>query len=205
MTAHVKKDLALQERAEQYVCGLMEEREAAEYARHLAEGCTVCREEVRVFEDIASDLALLGAPADPPTRLRERLIAAIGAEAANDLQTWKRWRPETGERRLQRAGEGEWEKTDIAGIEVKKLGVDARTESVTMLIRMAPGTRYPRHRHAGREECYVLEGDLRHRDQVMRSGDFEVVEARSIHDDQWTEGGCLLLVHSSQHDELLPG
>ena len=72
-----------------------------------------------------------------------------------------------------------------------------------MMIRMEPGTRYPAHRHGGREECFVLEGDLRHADQVMHGGDYEVVDTGTIHGEQWTEHGCLLLITSSMHDELI--
>ena len=75
---------------------------------------------------------------------------------------------------------------------------------VTMLIRMAPGTAYPAHRHGGAEECYVLEGDLHVGDDiVMHAGDYQRAEAGSTHPVQSTRGGCLLLLTSSLRDELV--
>ena len=68
---------------------------------------------------------------------------------------------------------------------------------------MEPGASFPAHRHGGYEECFVLSGDLHHEQRVMRGGDFERVDGDSRHGKQWTEEGCLLLIHSSLQDELL--
>jgi len=73
-----------------------------------------------------------------------------------------------------------------------------------MLVRMAPGTSYPRHVHAGPEECFVLEGDLAVGDGLrLVAGDYQRMESGSRHPDQSTEGGCLLLLISSLNDELV--
>jgi anti-sigma factor ChrR (cupin superfamily) len=72
-----------------------------------------------------------------------------------------------------------------------------------MLVRMPAGASYPRHRHAGAEQCYVLEGDLRFGGRVFRAGDYQCADADSIHDVQYTEAGCLLLIVSSLHDEIV--
>jgi hypothetical protein len=53
-----------------------------------------------------------------------------------------------------------WEGTAIKDIEAKVLFRDLYNGMVTQLVRIAPGTSYPRHRHADKEECYVLEGDV---------------------------------------------
>jgi hypothetical protein len=36
----------------------------------------------------------------------------------------------------------------------------------------------------------------------MKSGDYQRAEKGTLHEVQSTEGGCLLLLVSSQHDEL---
>ncbi len=146
--------------------------------------------------------------ADAPTRaeLRERLLERVRAQDAADgeVQVWRRWDDGGDANALIRdASEGPFEKTSIPGIEVRRLFVDRAADRVSMLVRMAPGTSYPRHRHGGAEECFVLSGDLHHGDRVMRAGDFEVVDRGSVHDTQWTEGGCLLFLRSSLHDEIL--
>src|SRR4029077_15255305 len=97
-----------------------------------------------------------------------------------------------------------FEPTSIEGIDVRRLFVDEGADRVTMLIRMAPGTAYPAHRHGGVEECFVLEGDLEIGEEFeMNAGDYQRMDGGSAHPLQSTRGGCLLLLSSSRHDELL--
>jgi len=50
---------------------------------------------------------------------------------------------------------------DVApGISCKLLATDADKSRVSMLVRLAPRTDYPPHRHAGLEELYLLHGEL---------------------------------------------
>jgi anti-sigma factor ChrR (cupin superfamily) len=106
---------------------------------------------------------------------------------------------------LHRADDAAFEPTAIAGITVRRLSVDRAADRATMLVRMAPGTSYPPHRHGGAEECFVLSGDLHHEDRVMRAGDYELTTAGTRHERQWTDDGCLLLIRSSLSDELIGG
>jgi quercetin dioxygenase-like cupin family protein len=99
--------------------------------------------------------------------------------------------------------EGDWQEIGIAGIKVKRLFVDPARDSVTMLVRMPAGASYPRHRHAGTEQCYVLEGDLHVGDITLHAGDYQCADMQSVHEVQYTEGGCLLFIVSSLHDELI--
>jgi hypothetical protein len=46
------------------------------------------------------------------------------------------------------------------GIECKLLATDAERHRVSMLVRLAPGARYPAHTHAGVEELHLLDGQL---------------------------------------------
>jgi anti-sigma factor ChrR (cupin superfamily) len=70
--------------------------------------------------------------------------------------------------------------------------------------RMEAGASSPPHRHAGREECYVLEGELDVEGGAsMRAGDYQVADEGSVHGVQSTRGGCTLLIVSSQDDELV--
>ncbi|HVR73044.1 MAG TPA: cupin domain-containing protein [Planctomycetota bacterium] len=104
---------------------------------------------------------------------------------------------------LRRAGEGDWEPTAAPGVSVKPLHVDSARRYVTMLVRMEPGSAYPDHLHAGAEECYVLQGDLRVGDETLRAGDYQHAPAGSEHEIQSTREGCLLLIVSSQDDKLV--
>jgi anti-sigma factor ChrR (cupin superfamily) len=86
----------------------------------------------------------------------------------------------------------------------KQLYVDPARDTVTMLVRMEPGSSYPPHRHGGPEECLVVEGDLRVGDVVLQAGDYQCAAGDSTHDVSTTVNGCILLIVSSQYDELLP-
>jgi quercetin dioxygenase-like cupin family protein len=125
-------------------------------------------------------------------------------------QVWKTWKdkPESAKSALPGlftigADEGEWEDVGISGIKVKRLFVDPERDSVTMLVRMPAGAAYPRHRHAAPEQCYVLAGDLYLGDIALHAGDYQCAAPNSIHGVQHTKAGCLLLIVSSLHDELI--
>jgi len=192
------------DRCLEYVFGSMSDSERCAFEEQLAVRPDLARE-VRQLKDSAVELARSLPQVDPPSSLREKLMGKIAErpEPRPHGQIWQRWQGTSGERHLVRASGDTWEPTEIQGIDVRCLAVDESANRVTMMIRMAPGTRYPKHRHGGVEECYVLSGDLRQSAQVMRAGDYEWCENNSVHGEQWTEGGCTLLIHSSQHDELL--
>jgi quercetin dioxygenase-like cupin family protein len=164
--------------------------------------------EVRSLRDAAAGLAEVG-PRVKPTRdlwpaIRARIGHAPEAPAHVPPQLWKHWPGSARSSPVVPAREGPFEPTDIAGISVRRLFVDEAAERVTMLVRMQAGSAYPAHRHAGVEECYVLEGDLSIGDETeMEAGDYQRMDTGSLHPIQSTRRGCLLLVTSSRHDELV--
>ena len=192
------------ERAALYALGALESDAAILYAGHLA-ACAACRAEVDSHRDAVAALGRAVDPVEPPPALKSRVLEAAHPEHdAAAIQTWKRWAPSTGEAMTIVRDGGDWEKTAVSGIEVRCLYLDAANDRVTMLVRMAAGTSYPAHRHGGIEECYVLEGDLYGPDFEMRRGDYQRLEGGTVHGVQGTRDGCLLLIASSMHDELLP-
>ena len=106
------------------------------------------------------------------------------------------------ESEIVRSTEGDWQEVH-PGVFAKRLYVNVQRDLTTMLVRMRPGSHYLPHRHAGPEQCFVLEGDLREEGSVVSTGDFQCFPGGSVHGAQWTESGCLLLIVSSLHDELL--
>jgi quercetin dioxygenase-like cupin family protein len=74
---------------------------------------------------------------------------------------------------------------------------------VTVLVRMAPGTSAPRHRHAEVEESYVLEGDVTISGVEMTPGDYCRAEPGSVHTGISTRGGCQFITIASERNELL--
>lgn len=67
-----------------------------------------------------------------------------------------------------------WRDTRVPGVEWIDLAEgDNEGGAMTVLIRMAPGYGYPRHRHTGPEDVLVLAGGYRDDDgRTVRAGDF---------------------------------
>lgn len=97
--------------------------------------------------------------------------------------------------------EPEWE--DAApGISVKLLANDAEKHRVSMLVRLAPGTDYPPHTHAGLEELHLLQGELRIETRMLRAGDYNRAEPGSSDKRVWSETGCMCVLMTSTQDSL---
>ncbi len=197
LTDDLKETLAL------YALNMLEGDAAARVEAHLAGNCPACQREVTELREMIATMALAAPPVEPPLRLRQRVLAlAAGEKAVNEPQVWKKWTPPPAASEVVLKDQGVWEEVH-AGIWAKRLHVDATREEVTMLIRMAPGVSYLPHRHAGPEQCYVLEGDLRDGEKVIRRGDYQCLPEGSVHGAQSTEEGCLLLIVSSLRDEII--
>jgi anti-sigma factor ChrR (cupin superfamily) len=172
---------------------------------------------VDALRAVVSDMAEVGPEAEPPERLWARIeasVRAIATAAPNGraesvaepaTQAWTRWRDDAAAAAPLAfvAAAGPWEATAVPGIAARKLFVDEKNDRVTMLVRMSPGAAYPSHRHAGPEECFVLQGDLRTGDVVQHAGEYQRAATGSVHPSQSTEKGCVLLIVSSLHDTLI--
>ena len=95
----------------------------------------------------------------------------------------------------------EWEEA-APGIHVKILARNTKNDSVSMLVRLDPGTDYPGHTHAGVEELYLLHGVLKVDDRTLYPGDFIHSEAGSIDHRVWSETGCTCFLFTSTEDAL---
>jgi anti-sigma factor ChrR (cupin superfamily) len=104
---------------------------------------------------------------------------------------------------FNKASEASWERTAIEGVAIRTLFVDRENNQFTALVRMQPGSSYPRHVHAGPEQCLVIEGDLRVGEEVLHAGDYQRAPTGSRHGVQSTEHGCLLLITSSLTDQFV--
>jgi quercetin dioxygenase-like cupin family protein len=172
-----------------YSLGALSEEEARNFEQHVAEGCEVCARERRDFGETAAKLPCGLAEQQPSPGLRKQLLERAGAPRAGA--------------HIVRTGDGKWTATPFAGVTVKTLHFDRTTGMMTNLVRMAPRSSYPPHRHTAVEECLVLEGDIRQDEMVLGPGDYSRLEANTDHGMIETEGGCLLLIISSARDELL--
>lgn len=188
-----------------YALGLLDEDEHSRWTKHLNAGCVDCEMRLAQLRETAACVGYGARHVEPPATLRDRVLAVTEnrQERSPGIQVWKQWSPIAIEdAHVVRSEEGEWNQVQ-PGIAVKQLYVDRGRDSVTMLIRMSPGTSYGRHLHAGAEQCFVLEGDLSEGESVVTAGDYQCLPAGSTHGVQRTRSGCLLLIVSSLHDQLL--
>ncbi|MBM3976152.1 MAG: cupin domain-containing protein [Planctomycetes bacterium] len=190
-----------------YVLGALTQAERSLCERRL-ETDSNFRAEVERLRPTVDALHQAVVPVAPPAGLYQRVRERAGLEPveAASIQPWKQWRGDSAPEsfRYLASADGGFAPTAVPGIAVRKLHVDEAGDRVTMLVKMAPGTSYPRHRHAGPEECYVLAGDLSVGSNLhMRAGDFQRAETDSVHELQSTVQGCLLLITSSLRDELV--
>lgn len=178
---------------------------------HLETGCTICGAELARASETALELARGLRPVPPPPALKDAVLASLGEQPAPArTQPWRDW-DSTGEAAPRpvldptflTSTEGDWEPTGVDGITVRRLWVDRERDHMTALFRMDPGTSYFPHRHAGAEECFVLEGDLRVGERTLRAGDYQHAPEGSVHGVQSTADGCLLLISGSLLDEPL--
>jgi quercetin dioxygenase-like cupin family protein len=100
------------------------------------------------------------------------------------------------------ATEPDWEEA-APGISVKVLASNRDVNRASMLVRLAPDTDYPPHRHAGVEELFLLEGDLIVDGRVLHPGDYIHVAAGTVDYLVWSKTGCTCFLVTSTKDEIL--
>jgi quercetin dioxygenase-like cupin family protein len=154
--------------------------------------CEDCRQEMETLLPIVQ--SFVGWSADvlrPAESLWGRLAHRIASETAT-----RAFVPT-----LEVPVKPEWEEA-APGIHVKILATNSEKDSVTMLVRLDPGTDYPGHTHAGIEELHLLHGILKVDDRTLYPGDFIHAEAGSVDHRVWSETGCTCFLVTSTKDVL---
>lgn len=121
---------------------------------------------------------------------------------------WDQIQSRTGGRTVETAAvdgdpwqEPEWE--DVApGISCKLLATDSERDRVSMLVRLAPDTAYPPHRHAGVEELFLLDGELWIQERKLYPGDYNRGEPGAVDKRVWSETGCTCILITSTRDVI---
>ena len=187
------------ELASLYAIGALRGAELQEFGAHLGQGCENCRAQVDSFSRVAAELARSSDPQTPRAELRERVAAKIAEEARKSPPS----KIDLDGVRFILSNRMVWDATAFDGIEWKVLHRDPSTGMVTSLVRMAPGSSYPRHRHVDIEENYVLSGDLTISGVKMKAGDYCRAEPNTVHHHIRTTGGCEFISIASEHNQLL--
>jgi anti-sigma factor ChrR (cupin superfamily) len=155
--------------------------------------CPDCRQEIETLRPIIG--SFVSWPTDvlrPSVSLWGRLALRIAEETGRE--------PVSPLPRLP--AKPEWEEV-APGIACKLLATDTEKNRVSMLVRLAPGTDYPRHRHAGVEELHLLHGELMIDDKKLYPGDYNRAEADTVDHRVWSETGCTCVLLTSIEDVLL--
>jgi anti-sigma factor ChrR (cupin superfamily) len=164
--------------------GILDDREQREYREQLAAASLEERAAIAQLYDIAAQVATQSSDVEPPAGARERLMARIDRSRTYSL----------------RANEGIWKPGPVPGTRVKLLSIDRPRNSVTILMRVDPGAKYPPHHHSGGEDCYVISGEITVAGQRLRAGDFHRAEPDSDHGVLSSETGAEVLLVVSAHD-----
>jgi anti-sigma factor ChrR (cupin superfamily) len=161
------------------------------FKAHIA-SCAECRQELEKLRLVVD--AFVAWPTDvlrPTASLQERLARRIAAGTGDEpvLPPARQW------------SEPEWEEV-APGISCKLLAKDTEKHVVSMLVRLAPGTDYPPHTHAGVEELHLLDGELWIDDRKLYPGDYNRAEPGTGDKRVWSETGCTCVLTTSTRDVL---
>ena len=142
---------------------------------------------VEFDEVVALALAQAAAGEDGPSPdVRARVLASIAGrgDAAPGV-------PDGFAFRFSR---DEWRPHPVPGIRMKVLARNVERGYATLLLDVAPGTRFPPHHHDGAEECYVVSGTLFTCGRQLGPGDFVHADGNTDHGELFTEEGCQVLL-----------
>jgi anti-sigma factor ChrR (cupin superfamily) len=174
-----------------YALGVLPAGEIAAAEAHIA-ACPECRREAESLRPVFD--RFVAWPTDllrPSSSLQGRLARRIAAETGTEpvVPPARQW------------SEPDWDVV-APGIECKLLATDTERHRVSMLVRLAPGARYPAHTHAGVEELHLLEGELRIDGRKLVPGDYNYGPPGAGDEQVWSETGCTCVLVTSTKDML---
>jgi len=146
-------------------------------------------------------LALSVPPVAPRPHVRRELLARLADEPQTIAPPAGFFTVKPGVTGV-RTSTAAWIPSPIPGLEYKLIARDPERGVRTQLVRFAPGARYPRHRHAGTEEIFLLEGSVSVNGVLLRAGDYCRSEPGTEEIGTYSETGGLALIVSSERDEV---
>ena len=106
---------------------------------------------------------------------------------------------------FHQASDDRWLPHAVPGIRMKVLALNKARGYATLLLDVAPGTRFPSHHHGGAEECFVVSGSLFTCGRRLGPGDFVHADADTDHSELWTDEGALVILVVPPDEHLPPG
>jgi hypothetical protein len=164
--------------------GALTADEERELDRAIAAAPNDVRARAVALRDRALPLGSSIGGAEPSRDVRDRLLARIAAVDP----------PPPSGFVFRLAAEQDWVDHPVPGIRMKVLSMNKGRGYATLLLDVAPGTRFPPHFHSGDEECYVLSGNVYTCGRRMGPGDFLHADANTDQGELWTDVGCQVLL-----------
>lgn len=152
------------------------------------------------FAAVANLLAFGANAAAPSANVWDKLCAVMEAEPkthahANEATSATATTQETASSALLtiRKDEGVWQQVH-EGIFAKTLFENIDNGTTTYMVKFMPGAKTPLHRHPGREECTIVEGDFQVDGKDLRAGDYHCAMPGSVHERPYSIGGAMVLI-----------
>lgn len=156
------------------------------------------------FGDAVVDALALSAAAAPPPRLKDRILSRIASEGPTDSASL----PPGGRRILPGVSavlvaDVPWMPAALPGLDFKVLHRDDARGYTTRLLRFAPGSTYPAHRHGATEEVFIVSGSVVLNGVTLRAGDYCRSEAGTTETAAFSADGGLAIIVSSDADQFV--
>lgn len=180
--------------------GLLDSEEEKELHRLAEQGDPQALAEMTIYREVLAQVAQTIPFATPSATLKDRLMASVKAQNTKLRPGWQTHEPGFD---YVLSGQGLWQDAPFPGVKFQVLHYDKKADLLTQLVRLAPGAKFPPHRHGAAEQCLVLEGIVSIGTLNLRPGDFNLAAANTVHNEMTTEEGCLLLLVSNPHDEVV--
>lgn len=136
-------------------------------------------EDLALLDEIALDAI---EPIDPPAFVRARVLELVSRTPQDHGTT------------IIRVSEGTWRPTPLPGIDFKKLSTNRERNTVTLLMRFAPGAVLPAHVNHGKEDALVISGSCTLGGLPATAGDFQHVDEGVLHPEIVSMEGCVVLL-----------
>jgi quercetin dioxygenase-like cupin family protein len=158
--------------------------------------------ELAEYQTAVSNIAYSAPPVTMAADLKDRLFDRLDLEPVETLPPPPAPKlPQIPDFFTVRSSQIKWRSHPrCRGVQIASLYIDRDRREAASMVKAEPGVLYPRHRHAGIEEIYMLEGELMIGTDVYGVGDYIRSHPGSMHAPETTTG-CMFFIKSSLDDE----
>jgi quercetin dioxygenase-like cupin family protein len=158
------------------------------------------------FGDGVVDALALSASAAPPQHLKDRILTRIASDPLGQARPAAL--PPGGRRILPGVSavlvaDVPWMPAALPGLDFKVLHRDDARGYTTRLLRFAPGSTYPSHRHGATEEVFIVSGSVVLNGVTLRAGDYCRSEPGTLETAAFSAEGGMAIIVSSDADQFV--